>query len=110
MNDYSNFYATASQVIPVLLLVFVIEGQGFRKGLLRQSMTRVMRRTAGILMFIALLGEFLALVALSQGSPAPDRFVAPVVLATGFSIMLAGWGLILVIGKQQDADEDSPGS
>jgi hypothetical protein len=61
--DYSNFYASAAQVIPVLVLIYVVEARGFR----RPGSSRI----AYLWLGLTAVGELCAMVALSFGSPCP---------------------------------------
>ena len=96
--DYSNFYASAAQVIPVLVLIYVVEGSGFRR----------FRRISFpyVLLFLSLSGESAAMIALSFGSPATDKWVLPVIFGTLGSIFLAGFGVANIISDQRKQASD----
>jgi hypothetical protein len=100
MKDYSNFYATAAQVIPVLILIYVVEGRGFRP-----APQRSLRRTqnlAFVLLLLALIGEVLAFIALSFGSLAPAALTVPIAFGVASALYLTGLGLANVISDQRE--------
>jgi hypothetical protein len=99
MKDYSDFYATAAQVIPVFMLIYVVEGRGFRPAL--RGPLRRTQRLASVLLLLALIGETFAFVALSLGSLATDVVIVPIGFGVGSALYLAGLGLANVISDQR---------
>ena len=94
MKDYSDFYATAAQVIPVFMLIYVVRPA--LRGPLRRT-----QRLASVLLLLALIGETFAFVALSLGSLATDVVIVPIGFGVGSALYLAGLGLANVISDQR---------
>lgn len=106
MKDYTEYYATAAQVIPVLILIYVIEARGFDNAR-RQRLSRSYVRLNLIWLLLAFVGMFFAVVALSQGEPVSDYMVVPVSVGAFGAVYLAVQGVILLIGQQLGSyDED----
>jgi parallel beta-helix repeat protein len=83
-----NFYSTTAQVIPTLLVAFVLEGR-----VLRTKASFQVRVLAGQLALCLLVGETAALIGLSEGSEGTGDGYLPLIaggLAAGFlAIILA---------------------
>ncbi len=101
MKDYSNFYATAAQIIPVLILIFSIEAGGSRR-------TRGEHWAARWYIYVSLvtagLGQLCALSALALGAPAPGLMVVPTFLGCLSALGLAVGGLFLLYTRRSSAD------
>jgi hypothetical protein len=107
VKDYTNFYASASQYIPVLVLIYAVEGRGFRRAKL--GPTRRPQRTAYLLLTVAGAGEFFSIFQLSQGSPVGDRWLPLVIFGSVAAFFLAGLGMFNLIEEQQMSQNDDGG-
>ena len=86
-KDFADFFAAAAQVIPVLILAYVLETRGF----LHENPQ--MSKYINLFLLFALVGEVFAMAGLALGSPAPEWPVPFVVLGFSGSLFLALRGL-----------------
>ncbi len=101
MRDYSNFYATAAQIIPVFILIFSVEAGGSRP---TPGEPWAARWYIYASLVTAGLGQLCALSALAFGAPAPGLMVVPAFIGCLSALGLAVGGLFLLYSARATAD------
>lgn len=99
MHFSSDFFATAAQIIPVLLLFFAFEGRGLAGGTFDKRLVAVTFAVT-----VLFFGEFLALIALIAFPNGATTFGVIVMLALTAAIASVAYIFVRIASRRLELD------